>query len=355
MSTTTPSLAPGGPAFVDDESERQGRQSLLSRLLIRPEFGAIAGLVAVFVFFAAYAHANGFVSQEAAQSYSLVAAQYAIMAVPVSLLMIAGEFDLSIGATAGATAMTAAIAYNNYFDSIWICFAFSLALAVIIGICNGLMVHYTRVHSFIVTLGTMFILFGLEVGLTRHLTARTQVGGISGASGFGAASKVFNNQIDGWDVTIIWALLICALGTWVLLGTRFGNWVFGVGGNLDAARSLGVPVLRVKVLLYIGTALSAWIVGTLQLISLDGTDVTRGTGYEFTVIICAVIGGTLLTGGYGSAVGALLGALIYGMVATGIIIAGIDSDWYKAVLGVMLIIAVLVNNSIRKRAAEARR
>lgn len=355
MSISTPSVAPDKPVFVDNEKERQGNQSALTRVLIRPELGAVAGLIAVFAFFAIYAHSNGFVSQGVAQSYSLVAAQYAIMAVPVSLLMIAGEFDLSIGATAGATAMTTAIAFTNYFDSIWVCFLFSLALAVLIGIFNGLMVHYTRLPSFIVTLGTMFILFGLNVGLTRHITARTQVGGISGATGFSAASKVFNNAISGWDVTILWAIGIAIFATWILLGTKFGNWIFGIGGNADAARALGVPLRRVRVLLYIGTALSAWVVGTLQLISLDGTDTLRGTGYEFTVIICVVIGGTLLTGGYGSAIGALLGALIYGMVSQGIVVSGIDSDWYKAVLGAMLIIAVLVNNSIRKRAQGARR
>jgi simple sugar transport system permease protein len=351
----TPAVAPGEPVFIDNESERQIQQSAVAKLLARPELGAVAGLVLVWLFFAIYARSNHFTSVATAQGYTQVAAQFAIMAVPVSLLMIAGEFDLSIGGIVGATSLTTAVAYNNYLDSFWVCALLALALAVVIGVFNGLMVHYTRLPSFIVTLGTQFILFGLNVGLTLHFTGRTQIGGIDKATGFGTAKRFFYSDIDGWDSAIVWALLVAAIGTYVLLGTRFGNWIFGVGGNQEAARSLGVPIRRVKVLLYVATAVSAWIVGMLQLSSLGSTDTTRGTLYEFTVIICVVIGGTLLTGGYGSAFGALLGALIYGVLSVGIVAAQIDSSWYKAVLGAMLIIACLVNNSIRSRAAGVRR
>ena len=145
------------------------------------------------------------------------------------------------------------------------------------------------------------------------------------------------------------------MATWVLLRTSFGNWIFGVGGNVQAARNVGVPVGLVKVALFVGTAAAAWLVAMIQILAIRSADVLRGEQREFFAIIAVVIGGTLLTGGYGSAIGAVFGALIYGMVTQGIVFAGIDADWNYVVLGAMLMIAVLVNRVIRQRATEARR
>ncbi len=141
----------------------------------------------------------------------------------------------------------------------------------------------------------------------------------------------------------------------MLLRTPFGNWIFGVGGNLQAARNVGVPVSLVKIVLFMGTAVAAWLVAMIQVLGARSADVLRGTGSEFTAIIAAVIGGTLLTGGYGSAIGAVFGALIFGMVRQGIVFMGVDPDWFQVVLGAMLVIAVLVNRFIRTRAMGARR
>ena len=157
-----------------------------------------------------------------------------------------------------------------------------------------------------------------------------------------------------FSIAIVWWLAVAALATWVLLRTPFGNWIFGVGGNQQAARNVGVPVSLVKILLFMGTAVAAWLVATIQVLGARSADVLRGTGSEFTAIITAVIGGMLLTGGYGSAIGAVFGALIYGMVRQGIVFTGVDAGWESAVLGVMLVIAVLVNRYIRTLAMGAR-
>jgi simple sugar transport system permease protein len=118
---------------------------------------------------------------------------------------------------------------------------------------------------------------------------------------------------------------------------------------------VGVPVERLKIGLFMVTAFAAWLAATITVTVAKSADTLRGEGREFEAIIAVVIGGPLLTGGYGSAVGAVLGALIFGMVKQGIVFAGVDADWFLVFMGAMLIIAVLVNNFIRKRAEAARR
>jgi len=154
---------------------------------------------------------------------------------------------------------------------------------------------------------------------------------------------------------MIWALALVALATWLLLGTSFGNWIFGVGGDAQAARNIGVPVTRVKILLFIGTAVGACLLAIIQDVTFTNADVLRGVGQEFYAIVAAVVGGVLLTGGYGSAIGAMFGALVFGIVEEGIVFAGIDANWYKAFIGLILLLAVLLNSYVRKLAMEARR
>ena len=153
---------------------------------------------------------------------------------------------------------------------------------------------------------------------------------------------------------VVWWILLTGLATWVLLRTRFGNWIFAVGGDEKAARNVGVPVNRVKIILFMLTALSAAVFAAVQVFEVGSADTLRGTQKEFDAIIAVVIGGTLLTGGYGSAVGAFLGALIYGTVEIGIFYTGIDTDWFKVFLGLMVLAAVLFNNFVRRRATLAR-
>lgn len=151
-----------------------------------------------------------------------------------------------------------------------------------------------------------------------------------------------------------WFVGVTALATWVLLRTRPGNWVFAVGGAQHSARQVGVAVFGTKVGLFMTTATAGWLVGMLNLFKTTTVQSTTGVGQEFIFIICAVVGGCLLTGGYGSPVGAAFGALIYGMVQQGIPQAGWDNDWLYAFLGVMLLGAVLVNNWVKAQAESLR-
>jgi simple sugar transport system permease protein len=334
------------------------RTSPLRRLLVRPETGAVVGSIAVWIFFAIVAGSSGFVSSRGTSSYLSVSAELAILAVPVALLMIGGEFDLSVGSTVGATGMLIAILSAQYGWNVWAAIVAALIFAVLIGMLNGYLVLRTGLPSFIVTLGTAYILLGATTGLTSLLTGLTVVNGVDKATGFSAAHALFATALGGgqqFPIEILWALVLVALATWLLLGTSFGNWIFGVGGDANAARNTGVPVTRVKILLFIGTAVSACLLAIIQVMAFTNADVLRGQGQEFYAIVAAVVGGVLLTGGYGSAIGAMFGALVFGIVEEGIVFAGVDANWYKAVVGVILLLAVLLNSYVRKLAMEARR
>jgi simple sugar transport system permease protein len=327
----------------------------MRKLVRRPELGAACGAVAVWAFFSLYAGGSGFLSRAGTATYLEIASELGILATAVALLMIAGEFDLSIGSTIAVSGMTIALCSTELGWSLWAAIAAAMALALAIGLLNGLIVVKTRLPSFIVTLGTLFMLRGSTIGVTRLVTGRTQVGGLRDVAGHASAEAVFASTIGGFSVSILWWLALVALATWVLLRTRPGNWIFGVGGAPEAARNVGVPVSGVKIAMFMTTALAACLVATFQVVKYTGADVLRGTGKELEAIVAAVIGGTLLTGGYGSVIGAAFGALIFGMVQQGIVFAGVDSDWYKVFLGAMLIAAVLVNSYVRGKAMKVRR
>lgn len=327
----------------------------MRRILNRPELGAACGVVAVWLFFASYAGGSGFLSQAGAATYLEIASELGLLAVAVSMLMIAGEFDLSVGSMIAACGMTISLLCDRLGWSLWAAIAVAAVLALGVGLLNGLVVTRTKLPSFIVTLGTLFILSGATIGVTRLVTGRTQVGGLRQALHYASAETLFASRIGVFSVSILWWIGITVLASWVLLRTRFGNWIFGAGGAPDAARNLGVPVARVKIAMFMTTALCACLIATFQAVKFTGSDVLRGTGKELEAILAAVLGGTLLTGGHGSVLGAALGALIFGMVQQGIVFAGVDSDWYKVFLGVMLVGAVLVNTYVRGRMVEARR
>jgi simple sugar transport system permease protein len=333
--------------------ERIRRTGPLRRLLNRPEFGAIAGALLVFAFFTLTAGDRGFLSARGVSSWLEISAQLGILAVGAALLMIGGEFDLSIGSMIGAAGMVLAIPIALYGWPLWAALLLAVAAALLVGFLNGFIVNKTRLPSFIVTLAFLFILRGTTIGFTRLLSGRTQVSGIRSAVEDSWLLPLFTARPFGLPVSVYWWLGVASIATWILLKTRFGNWIFGTGGDAQAARNAGVPVERVRILLFMGTALMATLFAVLQVLKFGSADVLRGELKEFEAIIAAVIGGCLLTGGYGSAIGAVFGALIFGMVQQGIFFTGVNTDWFKVFLGVMLLIAVVFNDFIRKRATEA--
>jgi simple sugar transport system permease protein len=234
----------------------------------------------------------------------------------------------------------------------------ALAVALSIGAANGLAVVRTGIPSFLVTLGAFFMLAGLNLAVTRLVSGSVASRSIADMDGFGAAQALFASSINvaGAEVrvTVIWWLLFAGLATWVLRRTPLGNWIFAVGGAPASARASGVPVRRVKVGLFMAVGFAAWFVGMHQLFAFDTVQSGEGVGKEFYYIIAAVVGGCLLTGGQGSALGAVLGAFIFGMTTQGIIYAGWNPDWFKFFVGALLLGVILLNAGVRRwQAARA--
>jgi simple sugar transport system permease protein len=234
----------------------------------------------------------------------------------------------------------------------------TFAFAAAVGFINGLIVVRTGVHSFIVTLAMQLILRGATIAMTRQITGQVLVNLPSNASS-NPALQVFDTTLftignAQFNMELVWWIVVVVVCSVILLRTPFGNRVFATGGSAEGARYLGVPVQRVKVTLFMATAVSAALYACIVTSHIGSASVTAGVNMEFQAIICAVIGGALLSGGYGSVVGSALGALILGMINIGIFYAGIDTDWYSAVLGLLLLLAVVVNTGVLLRASRSR-
>ncbi|GGU68939.1 ABC transporter permease [Lentzea flava] len=337
--------------------ERLSKPRLLDQLVVRPEIGAMLGALLVFLFFSVVT--EQFLSLGGAATWLDDASMLGIMAVAVALLMIGGEFDLSAGVMTASTALVTALLATQLGLNVWLALLVSLAFALAVGALNGWLVMRTGLPSFIVTLGSFLALQGLNLGVTRLVTGSVQVSGMRATAGYESAGFLFAStfQIGGQSfyVSIIWWALFTVIASTVLVRTKFGNWIFAIGGAAQSSRAVGVPVVRSKILLFMTTAFAAWLVGSINILRYASVQANQGIGLEFQYIIAAVIGGCLLTGGFGSAVGAAIGALIFGMARQGIVYAGWNSDWFQLFLGVMLLAAVLVNNMLRRRAERVKR
>ncbi|MCX6408631.1 MAG: ABC transporter permease [Aeromicrobium erythreum] len=328
----------------------------MSRLLTRPEMGAAVAAIAVMIFFSL--NSDRFLTTAGAGVWLESASTFGIMAVAVALLMIGGEFDLSAGVMTGFTALVVGILTTNYGLNIWAAVLIALLLALAVGAFNGYMVMRTGLPSFIITLGTFFILQGIDLAVTKLIIGQVTIQGMTDVPFYDSIQPVFGASftIAGgtFYVSVLWWLAVTAIATWVLLRTKAGNWIFAVGGAQQSARQVGVPVLKTKIGLFMTTAAAGWLVGMISLFRTSTVQANTGVGQEFIYIICAVVGGCLLTGGYGSAIGAALGALIYGMTFQGITFAQWDTNWLRTFLGAMLLAAVLLNNWVRTRAETSR-
>ena len=215
----------------------------------------------------------------------------------------------------------------------------------------------TKIPSFLITLGTLLMLTGINIAVTKLVSGQVATPSVNDMAGLGFGAegvRVQSLPIFGVPVriTVLWWLLFTAIATYVLFKTKIGNWIFAVGGDEESARAVGVPVTAVKIGLFMFVGFAAWFVGMHLLFSFNTVQSGQGVGNEFIYIIAAVIGGCLLTGGYGTAIGAAIGAFIFGMVQQGIVYAGWNPDWFKFFMGVMLLFAVIANNAFRNYAAK---
>jgi simple sugar transport system permease protein len=338
------------PTAAPSESSNRVTLGLSNRLLARPEVGAFVAAIVLFIFFLIVAP-----SFRSAPSFATVlyqASVIGIVAVGVGMLMIGGEFDLSAGVL-----VTTAVLFNSMFCyqlgiNLWVGAFLSLLLCLGIGFLNGYLVMRTGIPSFLITLGTFFILQGANLGVTKLVTGSVSSPNIDAMDGYASLNFIFAHTFQigpvGLSITVLWWIVFVALAQWVLTRTKIGNWIYAVGGNAASARAVGVPVTRVKVGLFMTVGFLAWFVGMHTLYNFNVVQAGNGRGNEFLYIIAAVVGGTLMTGGYGNAIGVAIGAFIFGMTSLCIVYAGWDPNWFYAFLGVMLLLAVFVNLYIKK-------
>jgi simple sugar transport system permease protein len=315
------------------------------RIFLRPEAAAAAGFIVVFVGFSL--GSNLFLDKATFVSITNITAELGIVAIGMTLLMIGGHFDLSIGAVLGITSYIVVTLMNNFGFPPVFAFLGALVFACVLGLINGLVVVKTGLNAFIVTLGTMYIYRGL-------LTAWSGGFPVSVVMPEPIRSIVAGAVLGGFRMSLLWFVLVVALATWLLLHTRLGNWIFALGQNPEAARNLGVPVQTISIGLFVGTAFCAGLAGCIQVARFQSVDALRGEGMELLAIAVTVIGGTLLTGGYGSAIGTMFGALIFGTVQVGLVLVRAPGFYFKTLVGATLVGAVLVNTLVRRRVARMR-
>jgi simple sugar transport system permease protein len=338
------------------QDERVAQRSTLGRLLARPEIGALAGAIVIFAIF--FIVAPPFREPSSLATVLYVSSTYGIPAVAVALLMIGGEFDLSAGVAVTASALVASMIAYQFSANMFVGVLVALVVALAVGFINGYLVVKTGIPSFLVTLGTFFMLRGLNLAVTKIVTGNVGTNDVSDIAGFEMAKNIFASQftIGGVSIriTLLWWILFVLIATWVLLRTHVGNWIFAVGGSAASSRAVGVPVNKVKIGLFMTVGFMAWFTGMHILFAFNTVQSGIGIGNEFIYIVAAVVGGCLLTGGYGSVIGAAIGAFIFGMTNQGIVYAGWNPDWFYFFLGALLLGAILFNNFIRQRAEAAR-
>jgi simple sugar transport system permease protein len=322
------------------------RSFSLGGLLRRPEAGALLGLVAVLIFFSIFG-GTSFLKIAGMSSWLNVAATLGVIAIPVGLLMIAGELDISVGAMVPAGAMTVSIISGHFGLPIWVGIAATLGFGVLVGLINGLMVVRTAVPSLIVTLGSLFAVQGMVLGLSVFITKSTSVA----LTTEGLAKMLFGDFVFGQlQVMVIWWLLATAAYVYFIHFSKYGNWVFAMGGDKVSARNAGIPTERLTITLFVLSSTSAAFVGMCQAILYNSAQVAGGQSFIFNSIISVVVGGVLLTGGFGSVIGIFFGTITFAIVTQGIYYTDFDRNWSSLIIGVLLLLAVLMNNTFRRAA-----
>jgi simple sugar transport system permease protein len=325
---------------------------MLRTALLRPELTALVSTILVFAFFAVNAGDQGFLSFPGTKNYLAVAAEIGIIGSPVTLLLVAGEFDLSVGTAIGAAGIAIAYPVVNFHWPLWAALLSGFAVTSLVGLVNGLLVVRLGIPSFLATLGMMFFLRGLTLAGTLALTGTTQIYQLKAAVPRDVLLPLFAGTIFGLPASVFWWLGLAFASAYFLSNTRYGNWIYASGGDHDAAIKMGIPVSLVKVCLFVYVSVSAVIVAANSMFYVDMADVSQGLGKEFEGITAAVIGGGATIGGFGSPIGTVLGALMLGMISQGFFYTNINDDWFYSFVGAVLVIAVIVNKYTRDAATR---
>ncbi len=303
------------------------------------ELGVIISIVGMAIVFS-YLNPK-FASFSALSSMVSQAAELGIIAIGISFLIIAGEFDLSVGSVFAASSILAVWLLNAGIPFV-LAFLAALGLAAIVGLVNALITIKGGIPSFITTLGMMWFIRGILLAITKGFPVRLEVNVPELA--VLSAPIIFDLRISG-----LWFLILAAIFHFILTSTPYGNWVQAVGGAPETARALGIDVAKVKTINFMLSSVMAALAGLIAMSRFKVVEPVAGMGLELEAIASSVIGGCSLAGGVGTVAGASLGAFLIGEIRVGLIMAGAPAYWYIGFVGVLLIIAGIINLRLSKR------
>ncbi len=318
----------------------------IGRLTRRPETGSILGMIIVYIFFAVLG-GRIFLGAPGFSSWLNTAAEIGIVALPVGLLMITGELDISVGSIIPASSLTVAIV-SGYYDAPEILGILAgLGVGLLVGLVNGYLVTRTTIPSLLITIGTMFGVMGLTLGFTVMIAGSTGVFMVPDP-----VTKALLGQFVGgmFQVTMFWWAAFIIVTFCLLHISPYGNWIYAIGGDMESARNAGIPTRRLMIGLYMFSGFAAAFVGVSQVLTYQSAQVLTGQAFILNSIMCVVIGGVVLTGGSGSVVGIVIGTLTFSIVNQGIFFSGLDPNIGSVIIGALLLIAVLTNDSFRRMA-----
>ena len=317
----------------------------VERLVAKPELGPFILLVLELIVFSAIN--PDFVSALNISNALTFTVELGLIALAMTLLMTSGEFDLSVGSVFGFSAVLMWTLFNTGLVAMPVAFVITLLVAMFIGWANGMLVTKQSIPSFLVTLGMLLVVRGTALYATQGFPQNTW-----------RADNQWLAQVLVGDMTIfglrlymsmLWFVL-AALGThYVLTQTKVGNWIQASGGNANAARARGVPVNKVKILLFMFSSMMASFAGIISSIRTQAANPNSGTGYELEVIAMVVIGGTVLTGGRGTIVGTVLGILILRLMRNGIVLIGVPGLAYNIFIGGIILGMMVLHNYLERR------
>jgi len=331
------------------QAQNSARGISLGDLVRRPESGTVIGFIVVYIFFATLG-GPVFMGAPGWSSWLNIAAEVGIIALPVGLLMIAGEFDISVGSVVPASSMMTAMLAGHYELPALVAICGSLSVGLSVGFINGQLVTRTTIPSLIVTIGVMFAVMGLTLGFAVLIKGSTSVSYVPDP----LTKSLLGQFINGmFNVSILWWLGFIAAFFYFLHISPLGNWVFALGGDKDSARNAGIPTRNLTVGLFMASGFAAAFVGVLQVMTYQQAQVAGGQSFIFNSIMCVVIGGVLLTGGAGSIIGIMVGTMTFAVVNQGIFFAGLDPNIQFIITGVLLLVAVLSNDRFRALAMSA--
>jgi simple sugar transport system permease protein len=346
----TPSRKSEPPAVASGVRRRAnksgaGRAAIKNLFRIYLEKPELAGIVLLVLLTAAFELRSGraFLSPDNLRGILGLLPEVGMVSIGVTILMICGEFDLSVGSTFALTPMATSLMIIAGVPAV-IAVVIGLVIAGAIGFVNGFITLTFSVPSFITTLGMLFIVRSLTIVLS---------GGFPPLLPDDLDTSVFTQFVGPgglFRASFVWFLVIAVASAAMMAISNLGNWIRATGGNLDATRAMGVPTIRVKIFCFILCAMMAGFGGVMQVFRLQSPLPSIGDGLELQAVAAAVIGGTALTGGIGTVLGGVVGALLIRVIDNGLVMSQVDANWFKFAVGALTILAVVANTWLRRRA-----